>query len=81
MAQHRKTSRTARRVAAISATTALGLTLAAGTASAGGDEDQRCKNNDGITVCAPADVDLDDVNLEVLTEKVEYLTPPVHLGP
>lgn len=73
--------RTAARVAAITATTAAALALAAGTATAGGDEDNRCQRADGVVVCVPADVDLSDLNLEVLTKHIEYLTPPVHLGP
>lgn len=64
MAQHRKTSRTARRVAAIGGITALGLTLAAGTASAGGG-DERCERADGVVVCLPADVDLSDLDVDV----------------
>lgn len=73
--------RTAARLTALGGTTALALALTAGTASAGGDEDNRCQRADGVVVCVPADVDLDDLNIEVLTKHIEYLTPPVHLGP
>lgn len=63
--------RTTARVAAITATAAAALTLAAGTASAGDGysaDDNRCKNPDGVVVVCTADqlVDLSDLDADVL---------------
>ena len=58
------------RIAALSAAVAAAaLTVGAGTASAGGygDEDQRCKNAEGVIVVCTADelVDLDNLDVDV----------------
>lgn len=60
-------SRTAARLAALSSTTALALTLAAGIASAGGyGGDDRCEHAKGVVVCMPIDADLSGLDLDVL---------------
>lgn len=81
MAQHRKPSRTVRRVAAIGGITGLALAITAGTATAGSDDD-RCQRADGAVVCVPADVDLDelDVDVNILTHGEDGYWLPVH-GP
>ena len=59
--------RTTARLAALGSTTALALTLAAGTASAGGyGGDDRCEHAKGVVVCTPIDADLSGLDLDVL---------------
>lgn len=76
-----RTVRTARRVAAIGAIGTLTLTLGAGTATAGTD-DERCENPDAVVNACVNDkvVEVGDVDLNVLGDEDEGF-PPVHLGP
>jgi hypothetical protein len=62
-------NRTAARIVALASTAAAVMTLAAGTASAGGyGDDQRCEKPKGVVVVCTSDqlVDLSDLDADVL---------------